>query len=82
MQRCVSQHCQLAAAAANSGKADLVRERKIFGWRSFVVHQSVASRLELLVEECVGQLMALHKGVCHLCITAHHLLHSSAIEGQ
>lgn len=47
-----------------------------------MVQQPAASRLELVMEDCVGQLVALHQGMCQLGTAAHHLLHCSAIEGQ
>ena len=47
-----------------------------------MVQQPAASCLELVVEDCVGQVVALHQGVCQLGVAAHHLLHCSPVEGQ
>ena len=43
--------------------------------------QLVASRLELLVEDSVGQLVAVRQRVCEVGAASHHLLHRTAIEG-
>ena len=60
----------------------LLRYCKVFRCRSFVVQQPAASRLELFMEDSVGQLVALHQGVGQLGTAAHHLLHRSTVEGQ